>query len=89
MTVIRFDVLEPHNDRFKDNVVKAGGLAKFAEHHGDLFNRIALIRKQRIAGKEAFYQLDMGKANVRKLVLGATDNAHLDQIFEEHAEVRS
>ena len=69
--------------------MKAVGLAKFAEDHGDLFNRIALIRKQRIAGKEAFYELDMGKAKVRKLVLGAADNAHLDQIFKEHAEVLS
>ena len=41
----RFDILEPHDPSLADNFEKAVGLARFAERHGHLFDRIQLIRK--------------------------------------------
>ena len=84
-----FDILEPHDPSRDDNRTKAVGLAKFAERHWDLFDRIQLIRKKRASdGKEHYFRLDMGKESVRKMVLRITGNDALDQVFDEEAKVQ-
>ena len=84
-----FDILEPHNPSLSDNVAKAVGLAKFAEQHCDLFDRIQLIRRNRGAdGMERYFRLDVGNSTVRKRVLRVTSNSQLDQVFDDEAVVR-
>ena len=84
-----FDILEPHDPSLKDNAAKAVGLAKFAEKHGDSFDRIQLIRKQKGAdGLERYFRLDFGNDVVRQRVLAVTTNSHLDQIFNDKAVTR-
>jgi len=69
----RFDILEPHDPSLKDNTAKAVGLARFAEKHWTLFDRIQLIRKQKGAdGVERYFRLDVGNDVVRKKVLAVT-----------------
>jgi len=81
-----FDILEPHDHSRKDNHPKAVGLAKFAEEHYYLFDRIQLIRKMRgPSGDESYRRLDVGNQAVRRKVLRCTSNDQLDQIFEEEA----
>lgn len=83
-----FDILEPHHSSLKDNAAKAVGLAKFAEKHWNMFNRIQLIRKQNGAdGVERYIRLDVGKDATRKKVLAVTTNNQLDQVFDELAMV--
>jgi hypothetical protein len=84
-----FDILEPHNPSFDDNVAKAVGLAKFAEHHWALYDRIQLIRKKKgTDGAERYFRLDVGNDAVRKKVLAVTTNSQLDQVFDDEAVVR-
>ena len=84
-----FDILEPHNPSLEDNVEKVLGLAKFAELHWALFDRIQLIRKKRgIDGVERYFRLDVGNDAVRKKVLRITNNNQLDQVFDDEAIVR-
>ena len=84
-----FDILEPHDPSLKDNAVKAVGLAKFAESHWDLFDRIELIRRRRGAdGIDRYLRLDVGDDAVRKQVLAVTTNIQLDQVFDNRAAVR-
>ena len=81
-----FDILEPHDPSLKDNAVKAVGLAKFADKHWDLFDRVQLIRKKRGAdGVERYFRLDVGNEAVRRRVLPVTTNNQLDQIFDSLA----
>ncbi|WP_166664587.1 type III deoxyribonuclease [Candidatus Thiosymbion oneisti] len=83
------DILEPHDPSLKDNAAKAVGLAKFAERHWTLFDRIQLIRKQQGAdGVERYFRLDVGNDAVRKQVLAVTTNSRLDQVFDAEAVVR-
>jgi type III restriction enzyme len=76
------DLLEPHDPSLGDNFEKAVGLAKFAEAHGQLFDRIQLIRKQKSAGRgEHYARLDINKtATIKKLLL-INSNPQLDDIF--------
>ena len=68
---------------------KAVGLAKFAEKHWDLFDRIQLIRKKKASdGKEHYFRLDVGKESVRKKVLRITSNDTLDLVFDEEAKAQ-
>ena len=84
-----FDILEPHDASRSDNVAKTIGLAKFAEKHWHIFDRIQLIRKKRAPdGKDRYFRLDVGKESVRKKVLQLISNAQLDQVFEEEAKMR-
>jgi type III restriction enzyme len=84
-----FDILEPHDASRSDNVAKAVGLAKFAERHWHLFERIQLIRKKRATdGRDRYFRLDVGKESVRRKVLSLISNAQLDQVFEEEAKLR-
>jgi type III restriction enzyme len=83
-----FDILEPHDPSLKDNAAKAAGLAKFAEQHWALFDRIQLIRKKKGAdGVERHFRLDVGNDAVRKKVLAVTTNSQLDQVFDEEAVI--
>lgn len=83
-----FDILEPHDPSLKDNAAKAVGLAKFAEKHWDLFDRIQLIRKKKGAdGVERYFRLDVGNEPVRRKVLAVTTNSQLDRVFNEEAVV--
>ncbi|UOG91389.1 MAG: DEAD/DEAH box helicase family protein [Candidatus Thiothrix sulfatifontis] len=83
----QFDIIEPHDPSLKDNAAKVIGLAKFAEKHWMLFDRIQLVRKQKAAdGKEHYFRLDMGNDVVRKKVLGVNDNTQLDQLFAAEAK---
>lgn len=82
----RFDILEPHDPSLGDNVEKAVGLARFAERHGHLFERIQLIRRQRSpAGGEAFFRLEINRTTIQKKLLLVTTNAQLDALFEAEA----
>lgn len=84
-----FDILEPHDPSLNDNAAKAVGLAKFAEKHWSLFDRIQLIRKKKGAdGVDRYFRLDMGNDAVRKKVLAVTTNSQLDQVFDDEAVVR-
>lgn len=84
-----FDILEPHDPNLRDNADKAVGLAKFAEKHWNLFDRIQLIRKKRGAdGVERYFRLDVGNEVVRKKVLSVTTNNQLDQVFGEESRTR-
>lgn len=81
-----FDILEPHDPSLKDNAAKAVGLAKFAEKHWNLFDRIQLIRKKKGAdGVERYFRLDVGNDSVRKKVLAVSGNSQLDQVFDDEA----
>ncbi len=81
-----FDILEPHAPNLKDNISKARGLAKFAQKHWGLFDRIQLIRKQRNAGGvERYVRLDVGELAILKRVSAMRRNDELDQIFNEKA----
>jgi type III restriction enzyme len=81
-----FDILEPHDPSLKDNAVKAIGMAKFAEKHYALFDRIQLIRKKKGAGgKERYFRLDVGNAAVRKKVLAVITPDQLDKVFDAEA----
>ncbi|MBJ6611340.1 MAG: DEAD/DEAH box helicase family protein [Candidatus Thiothrix moscowensis] len=83
----QFDIIEPHDPSLKDNAAKVIGLAKFAEKHWMLFDRIQLVRKQKAAdGKEHYFRLDMGNDVVRKKILSVTDNTQLDQLFAAEAK---
>jgi len=80
------DILEPHDPSLGDNFEKAIGLARFAEKHGHLFDRIELIRKQAApAGGRKFYRLNFNREPVRKVVLLMTTNAQLDALFDQEA----
>ena len=82
----RFDILEPHDPSLADNFEKAVGLARFAERHGHLFDRIQLIRKQSSkAGGEHFFRLELNSEAMRKQVLLVTSNPQLDALFNESA----
>lgn len=84
-----FDILEPHDPSLMDNIAKTLGLAKFAEKHWALFDRIQLIRKKRGAdGVERYFRLDVGNDAVRRKVLAVTNNSQLDQVFDDEALVR-
>ena len=84
-----FDILEPHDPSLRDNASKAVGLAKFAEQHWMLFDRIQLIRKMRGAdGLERHMRLDVGNEAVRKRVLRVATNSELDQVFGDLAVTR-
>jgi len=84
---ITVDILEPHRQDLDDNFEKAKGLARFSEHHGALFGRIQLIRKQTSpAGGERYARLEINKAAAIKQLLLITSNPQLDDLFAKHAE---
>ncbi len=79
----RVDILEPHDPSLGDNVGKAVGLARFAEQHGHLFDRIQLIRKlPSPAGGETYFRLEINKQAVQKKLLEVTTGPQLDALFE-------
>lgn len=81
-----FDILEPHNPDFKDNLGKAKGFARYAEEEPRV-GRIQLIRMGKDgSGKNRFKRLDMAKGAVRNKVLAAINNDELDHIFDTDGE---
>jgi type III restriction enzyme len=80
-----FDILEPHDPSRDDNYLKAIGLAKFAERHGDKFDRVQLVRKMNTPGSPRYLRLDMGNRSVRREVLTITNNQQLNHLFTEKA----
>ena len=80
------DILEPHNDGFKDNLGKAKGLARYAEKEQRI-GRVQLIRMGKdAAGNNRFKRLDMAKGAIRQSVLKAINNDELDHLFELYSE---
>lgn len=77
----RFDILEPHDPSLADNLEKAQGLAIFAEKHGDVFDRIQLIRKQ----ATGFARLELNKSAIRDKLRLVTANAQIDDLFASDA----
>lgn len=81
-----FDILEPHDPSLADNFEKAVGLARFAQTHGHLFDRVELIREGKSpAGGKRYSRLDVNKESVRKAVLLITANPQLDELFAQKA----
>lgn len=80
-----FDILEPHDPSRDDNYLKAIGLAKFSERHGDKFDRVQLIRKMNTTGGPRYLRLDMGNRSVRREVLTIANNQQLNHLFNEKA----
>lgn len=78
---VKFDILEPHDPSLADNFEKARGLAEFAEKHGDLFDRVQMIRKR----GSHYVRLDMNRSAIRDRLRTVTLNAQLDALFDEHA----
>ena len=74
-----FDILEPHDPSLADNLEKAKGLAQFAEKHGDVYERIQLIR----VVKGSVVRLEMNRSQVRDRIKLVTLNDQIDALFEE------
>jgi type III restriction enzyme len=76
------DLLEPHNQDFKDNLGKAKGFAEYARQNPGV-GRIQLIRMGKdAAGKNKFKRLDMSKSAIRDKVSHAMTIDELDHIFD-------
>ena len=56
------------------------GLAEYAERHGNLFERIQLIRQS----GNGYARLEINQAAVREKLRLATTNAQLDALFSMH-----
>ena len=77
-----FDILEPHNPSFADNLQKAKGLARYAQEETK-FARIQLIRKVKDgSGAGKFKRLDFGRGEIRDKVLSAQTLEELNNIFD-------
>lgn len=77
-----FDILEPHNPSFDDNLAKAKGLAEYAKVNPGL-SRIELIRKEKDGiGNDKYFRLDLSRSTIREKVLNIISNEELDHIFE-------
>lgn len=78
-----FDILEPHNPDFADNLGKAKAFAEYARENRNV-GRIQLIRKGKdAAGNNVFKRLDLTQSRARERVLKATTNDEINHIFEE------
>ncbi len=71
------DLLEPHHSGNADSLVKAQGMCRFAEQHGDKFGRIEWIK---IAGSQ-IKRLNLNNRNVRACVLATNVDGALDTLF--------
>lgn len=82
-----FDILEPHNPNFTDNLGKAQGLAKYAQENRDV-GRVQLIRMvPDAAGNQSFLRLDMSRMEVREKVIKAYKNEELTHIFDTDGRI--
>ena len=77
------DILEPHGGQFADNLAKAHALAEYARVGQHCVGRVQLIREMKndVSGQPQFRRLDMGKSQVREMVLRATTSDALDALF--------
>lgn len=80
-----FDVLEPHNPGYSDNLPKAKGLAEYARQNPGV-GRIQLIRIKTFNGTQRIIRLDLGESIVREEVLRAQNPLELDNIFENRGK---
>lgn len=77
-----FDILEPHNPSFDDNLGKAKGLAEYARNNIGV-SRIELIRKGKDdVGNDKYIRLNLSKSSVRDKVLNCVSNEELNHIFD-------
>lgn len=76
-----FDVLEPHNPTYNDNLPKAKGLADYARQDNNVA-RVQMIRVVTYMGKPKIVRLDMAKSAVREEVKRAVSSTELDHIFD-------
>ena len=74
------DLLDPHDITRDDAVWKAGGLARFAEKHGDGFGRIELII---LTPGGDIKRLDVNRDATREKVKAVTSPEHLRALFDE------
>jgi type III restriction enzyme len=82
----KFDILEPHSPALGDNFEKAKGLAKFAENHGDVFDRVELIRERGMpSGGKSYKRLQINRATVRDRLRTITSNSQLDALFDDQS----
>lgn len=79
-TDFKFDILEPHDPSLADNFEKAKGLADFAENHGNLFDRVQMIRKR----GSHYIRLEMNRSAIRDQLRTVTSNAQLNALFDAH-----
>lgn len=75
---ILVDLLEPHHTGNADSLLKAKGLCKFAEEHGDKFGRIEWIK---IEGS-TIKRLSLNSQNVRTKVLATNVDSAIDTLFD-------
>lgn len=80
-----FDVLEPHNPGYADNLPKAKGLAEYARQNPGV-GRIQLIRIKTVNGDQRIIRLDLGESIVREEVFHAQNSLELDNIFDRHGK---
>lgn len=79
------DILEPHDSSRRDNIGKARGFAEYAKKN-PLAGRLQLIREKNLSGQRIFMRLDMSKSAIRDRVTQASNNAALDDIFNDNAQ---
>jgi len=75
----KVDLLDPHNAGLPDAVGKAVGLARYAEKHGDFFDRIELIV---VAPNGHIKRLNVNREAIREKVKTVTSTPHLEALFE-------
>jgi len=75
------DLIEPHQIDLADAPFKARGLAKYAEKHGNQFDRIEFVTV-----KDArIRRLDMTKEDLRERIKAVSTREHLEQLFQREA----
>jgi len=74
------DLLEPHHPGNADSLVKAKGLCRFAEQHGDKFGRIEWIK---IEGSQ-IKRLRLDSQQVRAQVLATNVDNAIDTLFDTY-----
>ena len=77
-----FDILEPPNPSFDDNLPKAKGLAEYAKENIGI-SRIVLIRKSKdITRTTKYLRLNLSKSAICEKVLNCITNDEFNHIFE-------
>lgn len=73
-------ILDPHAQSLSDSIPKLRGLAKYARHHGDEYQRIESIIKI----NDVFYSLNLKEKSVQAAVEAYRD-ARPEALYMEHA----
>lgn len=72
------DMIDPHNSKLDDTWAKAKGLAHYADKHGGLFGRLAII----IVEKGVLKRMDVNDPATRKKAKKFQSNNDVDALFE-------